>query len=258
MARERAGRTPASKIPAAAGFAPPSRRRAGVTLIEVLIAVSLLSLLSTGMLMALRTGLSGMDKANRKLMDNRRITGGQRILEQQLAGFLPALAYCGPGSPLEQRSSFFQGEAQSLRLVSTYSIEEAHRGAPRILEFQVIPRPGGRGVRLVVNEHLYGGPRTTGLFCAPGTPGPQYLPIQTGPRSFVLADRLAYCRFWYQEIPPPPQLDRWLERWALPLWPRAVRVELRPLEANAAELPSVSVTAPLRVNRLPYVDYSSQ
>jgi len=39
--------------------------RAGVTLIELLVAISLLSLLSVGMLMALRVGLSALDKATR-------------------------------------------------------------------------------------------------------------------------------------------------------------------------------------------------
>jgi len=38
------------------------RSRAGVTLIEVLIAVSLVSLLSVGILMALRVGMSAMER----------------------------------------------------------------------------------------------------------------------------------------------------------------------------------------------------
>ena len=44
------------------------RRDAGVTLMEVLIAVTLLSLLSVGMLFAIRIGLSTFGKTNDKLM----------------------------------------------------------------------------------------------------------------------------------------------------------------------------------------------
>src|SRR5205085_4277011 len=72
-------------------FAP----QAGLTLMEVLIAVSLLSLLSVGMLIAMRVGLSAMAKANARLIDDRRVAGAQRILEQEIAGFMPVKALCG-------------------------------------------------------------------------------------------------------------------------------------------------------------------
>ena len=44
------------------------------------------------------------------------------------------------GGPIIQ---FFQGEAQSMRFVSTYSLQQAWRGLPQILEFLVIPREDG-------------------------------------------------------------------------------------------------------------------
>ncbi|MGI8989949.1 MAG: PulJ/GspJ family protein, partial [Bryobacteraceae bacterium] len=68
------------------------KKQAGLTLIEVLIAVSLLGLLSVGMLTAMRVGLSAMGKVNTKLMQNRRIAGTQKVIEQQIAGFMPVIA----------------------------------------------------------------------------------------------------------------------------------------------------------------------
>ncbi len=68
----------------------------GVTLLELLLAVSLLSLLSVGIMTALRVGVTAMEKANVRLMDNRRMAGVQRILEQQIAGFVPVMADCVP------------------------------------------------------------------------------------------------------------------------------------------------------------------
>ena len=121
----------------------PRRGNSGLTLMEVLIAVSLLSLLSIGMLIALRVSLGALGKTNTKLIDNRRVAGTQRILEQEIAGFVPVMALCGPtpgpNGPKE-RTPFFQGEPQAMRFVSTYSLEEAWRGSPQILEFSVIPR----------------------------------------------------------------------------------------------------------------------
>ena len=70
------------------------RSNAGVTLMELLIAVLLLSLLSTGLLFALRIGLNAYSKTQSKLMDNRRVAGAQRILEQELQGLVPvAVSY---------------------------------------------------------------------------------------------------------------------------------------------------------------------
>lgn len=237
--------------------------QAGLTLMEVLIAVTLLSLLSVGILTAMRVGLNAVEKANHRLLDNRRVAGTQRILEQQIAGFLPVLALCGPAPEGPKvRMPFFQGEPQSMRFVSTYSLQEAWRGLPQILEFQVIPRDDGKGVRLVVNEHLYTGPRGAGLFClgrAPdpvlGVEVPRFPPIQIGASSFVLADRLAYCRFLFLESAPPPMIQRWRPNWVLPRWPLGVRVEMAPLEEDSARLRPVTITSPFRVNRSPEIAY---
>ncbi len=42
-------------------------RKSGVTLIEILIAISLLSLLSAGILVAMRLGLNTMDKTRTRV-----------------------------------------------------------------------------------------------------------------------------------------------------------------------------------------------
>ena len=235
--------------------------RRGVTLLELLIAVSLLSLLAVGVLMAMRVGLDAMQKTNSRLMDNRRVARAQRILEEQIAGFIPLVAECliEPDRP-RVRMPFFQGEPESMRFLSSYSLAEGARGYPRVLEYQVIPAE--HGVRLVVNEHLYTGPAGAGLFCMgmgpdplTGTPAPLFRPIEVGPHSFVLADRLAFCRFSYREAPPPPAPPRWVPRWVHPQWPLAIRIEMAPLEPDASRVQAMELIAPLRVNKIPLTDY---
>ncbi len=242
------------------------RCRAGVTLIEVLIAVALLSVLSLGMLFALRIGLSALEKANHRLMDNRRIAGTQRILEQEIAGFMPAVAIVGPPDAAGVKIPFFEGRAQAMRFVSSYSLGEASRGLPQVLEYQVIPGDAGRGVRLVVNENPYTGPRSAGVFSLGTGPDPElgvvtqrFVPITVGPRSFVLADRLAYCRFSYLGIVPGMQGERWQPGW-IPVnqWPLGIRIEMASLDRDPASLKPLTVTAPVHVDRFPIFEYADE
>jgi Prokaryotic N-terminal methylation motif len=238
--------------------------RAGLTLLEVVIAVSLLSLLMVGVMTSLRLGLSALGKTNSQLMANRRAAGAQRVLEGQLEGFMPVIALYGgsPGAPPTIKMPFFQGEPQSMRFVSSYSLQEAARGLPRILEFQVIPGKDGEGVRLVVNENPYTGPASAGIFCLGKGPDPlsgvesfRFRPIEIGARSFVLADRLAFCRFTYQEAPPPPAPVKWTPSWVLTRWPGAIRIEMAPLDEGGPRLRPVSVTARIHVTRYQIFEY---
>jgi len=230
----------------------------GFTLLELLIAITLFSLLAVVIVVSLRVGLSAMNKVDDRLMNNRRVAGVERILEQQIAGLMPVTADCqnaGDGPPA--RIAFFQGEPQSMRLTSSYSLQEGSRGLPMILEYLVIAGENGQGVRLVVNEHLYSGPRSTGQFCVPSGPTPSFIPIQTGPASFVLADKLAYCRFSFRELRPMPEAARWVPLWTQQrMLPNAIRMEMAPLQPSAAKLEPVTLTMPVHVTRLPLEDYA--
>ncbi|HLK20736.1 MAG TPA: prepilin-type N-terminal cleavage/methylation domain-containing protein [Bryobacteraceae bacterium] len=235
-----------------------NEKRNGFTLLELLIAITLFSIIAVVIVVSLRVGLSAMNKVDERLMSNRRVAGVERVLEQQIAGLMPVTADCqnaGDGPP--GHAMFFQGEPQSMRLTSSYSLQEGSRGLPMILEYMVIPGENAEGVRLIVNEHLYSGPRSAGQFCAAGGPLPTFLPIQTGPASFVLADKLAYCRFSFRELRPPPESARWVPIWTQQrLLPNAIRIEMAPLKPNAAKLEPVTLTMPIHVTRLPLEDYA--
>ena len=230
------------------------RRDAGVTLMEVLVAVTLLSMLSLGMLFAIRIGLSAYAKAGDKMMLNRRVAGAQRILEQELQGLIPIVAPCG-GSGL--KFGFFQGEEATMRLVSSFSLQGAWRGQPQILELFVIPGDEG-GVRLVVNEIAYRGPASAGELCAGASgSGLGFMPVTPRSNSFVLADKLAYCRFKYLgpgEKPEDPGI--WIPTWVRKGWPYAIKVEMAPIDPNPSRLQPVSVTSPIYMHRSPDLKYA--
>lgn len=228
----------------------------GVTLMELLIAVTLLGLLSAGILISLRVGLNAMSKADTKLMSNRRVAGVERILGQQLSGIMPVTADCrSDGDNPGVRIAFFQGEAESMRLASSYSLQQGARGLPMILEFQVIPGENGQGVRLVVNEHLYTGPRGAGQFClGQSEQGPIFVPIQIGANSFVLADKLAHCTFSFRDIEQGEV--KWVTRWSKTVLPNAIRVDMAPLAPDWSRLQPVTLTIPIRVTRWPLETYA--
>jgi prepilin-type N-terminal cleavage/methylation domain-containing protein len=238
------------------------KRQAGFTLIEVLIAVSLLGLLSLAMFFSIRIGLDSQEKIGARLMDNRRMVGAQRVLEQELSGFMPVQAvWSSPDGGL-QKTPFFGGDETSMRFVSSYSLSEAHRGTPQVLEFQVAPGESGGGVRLFVNEIPYRGGMTAGTRIAGFEPGenglmhPVFFPIVAGGGSFVLADRLAYCHMLFlEQLQHPEPHQEWRSDWVSRQWPVAVRIEMAPLEGDPTRLHPVTVTAPLRAARSLDVTY---
>jgi hypothetical protein len=227
-----------------------------------MIAVTLFAILSVGILMALRVGLNSMDHANDRLMSSRRAAYAVRILESEINGFMPesGVFQQTPQSP-RQSMPFFQGEAASMRFVSTYTLQDASRGLPQILEFQVIPGED-RGLRLVVNERPYTGPASAGALCLGymmdpvlNVRIPLFRPIQTGPGSFVLADKLAYCHFMFEtaqiaNIPPG-----WTDHWVRPEWPLAIRIEMAPLDPDPSRLQPMTVTSAVHVNKVQGLEY---
>lgn len=240
-----------------------SVHESGMTLLEVLIAVTLFSLLGLGIFTSLRVGLNAMDRANDRLMGNRKSAYAARILESEIDGFMAeqAIFQPTPQSPA-QSVPFFQGEAQNMRFVSSYSIQDASRGFPQILEFTVIPGLQ-HGVRLIVNERVYTGPASTGALCAGILFDPlanlratAFRPIQAGPASFVLADKLAFCRFLFEQPGTPARPATWVDHWVRSDWPLAVRIEMAPYEPDPTRLQPMTVTSEIHVNKTLGVEYA--
>lgn len=239
--------TPAKRLGGGPGDLRVHRRQRGVTLVELMIAITLVAVISGGMLFATRTSLITHEKLNQRMRTNRASVNTAQILNRQLGALIPAMGECPaePGLPGPQVPMFI-GTPENLRAISAFSIAEGARGAPQILEYQVGPSPNG-GLRLFVNEHPYTGPSSVAGICLRG----QFLPVEFTPASFVLADGLSFCRFSYHQLSgaSPMEDTGWVSLWNIPLFPPIVRVEMGMLEGNVAQLPFFSVTVPLRTNR---------
>src|SRR5689334_5240816 len=213
--------------------------RRGFTLMELMISITLVAAIATGMLMAMRGGLLTLGRTQTRLDENRRALGIQRILSLQLGGAMPVRTGCNG-----QLSGFaFRGTASALAMVSTYSMTEGSRGAPRIVEYQVAPDLGGT-VQLIVNERLYS-PGSTATFCG------ESVALQGSPQPLVAANRLAYCKISYFQLNPDTQFrgGGWVDSWNDPNMPSAVRIEMAPASPDPSRLPVVAVTAPLFTTR---------
>ena len=78
-----------------------------------------------------------------------------------------------------------------------------------------------------------------------------FAPVEASTHSFVLADRLASCRFLYRRALPQPPFEDWLDNWVpipSPL-PSAIRVEMQPLAGESGRLRHSPVTIPLHFVR---------
>lgn len=234
-------------------------RRAGMTLLEVLIAVSLVALLSVGMLYSVHAGLGSVASINRRVDNLRKGSGAQRILEQQFAALMPVVAPCGCAVPEARvaQAYFFEGRPNVMRFVSAYSLQEAGRGHPKILELFTIPTPDSKGIRLVVNEVPYFSPYSAGALCLPPVPDPTggpgvlgFPPPQPTPQSFILADRLSQVSFAYQEPIREAPFVQWMPQWIrADALPSAVRIDMTPLNANSSRLAALPFYTRILPNR---------
>jgi len=232
---------------------------AGVTLIEILIAVSLLSLLSIAVLISMRIGFNTMGKVDSRLVSDRRVSYARRIIENEIAGYTYTLANWLSGPDAIQSTPFNQWEPQTMRFVTSYSLQDAWRGRPQIAAMQVIPGEGGNGVRLIVNETPWTGPDQAGQTIASidQEGAVRFTPVVPGPESFVLADKLAYCRFSYLEPELKPPVQIWRPDWALKqALPQGIRIDMAPLDTSPTDLHVSAVTVAMHVDLTPGVIYA--
>ncbi|HEY4363320.1 MAG TPA: prepilin-type N-terminal cleavage/methylation domain-containing protein [Bryobacteraceae bacterium] len=221
-----------------------TRGERGLTLIELMIAVTLVAALMTGLLMVMRTALITYQKLDYRLESNRKTMALQQALQRQIGGMMPLPAGCaGPAGVL-------MGDPSSMRFVSSNSLSEGARGFPRVIEYHATADPDG-GMRLMMTEALYNGVFSTAACGAAFAPGGQDQAVQ-------MAGKLAYCRFAYQDVVPDTMLGGpWITGWNRPILPAAVRIEMAPLNPESNELPSLTLNVPMRLTRqigVTYVD----
>ena len=229
-----------------------------MTLVEVLVAFTLLGLLSLGLVTALQTGVGAWRDSREAVSLDRRIANANNLLHAELAGLVPVLAEPPPHRRGIPRFPFFHGEPTEMRFVSSYSLEAGVRAGLRIVELSVIS--GDEGRRLILNELPYRGPRSVGVFALQSVPERTsfsgrriiFTPVRARADSLIAADRLSFCRFSYLRYPREREAPgEWIPVWDdLQNVPVAVRLEMAPAAVEAGLQP-VTITAQIRAEYAP-------
>ena len=227
--------------------------RAGMTLVEILVAVTLLGMLSLGLMTALQTGVGAWQDSQEAMSLDRRIANMNNVLHSELAGLVPILAEPARSGSNVPPFPFFQGEPTAMRFVSSYSLIAGVRSGLRIVELMVIP--GDEGQRLILNELPYQGPRSVGAFALDTVDDRAsisgrrivFRPIEARANSLIVADQLGQCRFSYLQYPPDADAPgEWVPVWGdLRKVPVAVRLELAAVNEEV-RLQPVTITAQVR------------
>lgn len=222
-----------------------------MTLIEVLVAVTLLGLLSVGLVMSFQVGASSWQITRERLTLDRRIATANQILQSSLAGIIPFEGEARESTSGRRRFLFFQGEPLSMRFISSYSVTEGPRGGLNVFELQIVDSPRGR--RILLNQSPLESPLglsrfIDGFYQDPAARGlrPRFLPIVPYATSLVIVDELELCEFRYLEKPQgiePP--TTWVPVWnELRKLPEAVAIDVAP-KVDGVRLRPVSITVPI-------------
>ena len=215
-------------------YSPSVRRQdgavsAGMTLIEVALALALLGLVSTGILAVTSNGVGAWIDSREALLQDRRLSNSSLRLHESIAAIvsMPAIPRSDSLSPFP----FFQGERQTMRFVSGHSPMRGSRAGMRLVSLHA--RRDERGLRLLVTETPCPGPRGLGslVLPAPSTRANplaiQFMPVREGKESWIVAENLTVCEFSYlREAPVPNESAEWVQRWPdRSALPRAIRIE---------------------------------
>ncbi len=188
---------------------PPA---AGHTLLEVVIAIGLLGLVSTGVLAVTGTGIGAW-------FDTRETLHRNREAANAVVGLHEAIASSVPVPHPDRRSGwvpFFDGTDRSLRLVTSHSPIAGWSAGMRRLTLRTVGDPGE--LRLILEDSPWTPMPTSG--------SPPAEPSRSG-HSRTLWEGLSGIEFRYLESGGDPlATSAWTDRWhSRPTLPDAVQIE---------------------------------
>lgn len=242
--------------PRHSGQRSPQRRsapQAGLTLIEVLVAVTLMALLAAGMTTALSMGAGSWSDVRERLTINRKIAASNQLLHAHFSAVVPVVT--GSRRAGVGRRPFFHGEGQQMRFVSSYSSKGGVRGGLQIVELNVMQ--GDQGRRVVLTETAYRGPNSIGRFITGAQRSERgtrvtFSAVRPREDSLIVADQLGEVSFSYLTEPRRPgDESEWIAAWDdANRLPAAIRVSMAPAQREA-RLQPVTVIGQVRARYEP-------
>ncbi len=205
---------------------PPAT--AGLTLLEVVLALGLLGLILTALLTVSSSGLSAWLDSREVLSDIRREANWTDQLQSSLVAMLPMVVPTAAGGA----SVYFQGEPRAMRFVSAHSPALRGRGGVRLVS--LLASGQGRDFSLALTDAPCAELRRLGQILAepirnwrPTESVPIHRRRQAQTVAAVVAEGVTGCNFRYLNHPARGREEpRWVSRWSDPgALPQAVRIE---------------------------------
>ena len=201
----------------------PVARSAGFTLLEVLIATSILGLMMLVLMGSLRVGAASWDAGENRMAQSERLYTLHRFLREHISVALPVSGMTARG-----RNEFlFQGGSDFLEYVGSLPAQVKAGGLYRFRWYVSDSGSERKSLRLALYPYTGGQPHRPGS-------------LQEEPPAEVEAvddleilDDLAYFRITYQARLLPHQQTgaetaEWQDAWEQPVLPALVRIELAP------------------------------
>jgi general secretion pathway protein J len=173
----------------------------GVTLIELLVAITLLGFVSLGLLFAMRIGIGAWQHGDARMAADRAVVTAGDLISAQLAG---AQARNVGWGVREQRVSFllFDGAADRLQFLTRYSVAGRERGGSYLAEYW-FEHNARNECRLLYNEYPFRSDNDAAAVVEQltqdrmGQVVVQYRAPHAGPNTRILYTGLHDCAFEY-------------------------------------------------------------
>jgi len=225
------------------------RGESGLTLLELIIAITISGLVALAVTVSLRIGVRAWEKSQGAVLALRRQANAADLLPAQLGGGVMRIVEVELFNR-RQRMPFFFGDETRLVFLSTYSAAQHGRGGMVVADYFVEQQPD-RTWKLWLNEQ----PALDDEWLARWVVGtvatseggekPQLRPFDAD-RAMLLFQGLAECRFQY--LRETSATAEWVAPWSLlanPYVPPAIRLQLAQGTSGAARLAPTPVYARL-------------
>lgn len=178
-----------------------ARSMRGFTLVEVLVATALLSLLMLGLVTAMRSFAQSGSRIDERIRVDDDLRVSERFLRTILSTVSPRVRPASAGAP---RAIDFSGRADELRWIG---VMPARHGAGGLYRFRLLAQPADQGMTSLILEFF---PYAPG-FDAPLDPASvqsRALATVAGPVRFRYQDHLAQGPEWQEDWPHTDRLPR--------------------------------------------------
>lgn len=209
--------------------------------------MAIVSLLATTALLAWRASISGWERARVQLERGGTVLAAHQLLTEQIASMTPYLTAVERVGPV----LFFQGEAQTARFVSRYSLTARAASGLYLVEYHAREQRGGTWQLLLQEKPLMGYEELAAMVLGreqqAGVLRTLFRPFEQSETAVALLEGLEECRFEYYRRAVPGVPGGWTSEWrgAGGELPTAMRIRATARE-EAGILKPVAVTATIR------------